>query len=274
MNSPIKHRHPRASAPDQSRTKYKVKRPAITSSPKLLQMMVQMFVHPPRPLLRRQRPEKTMRMLRASSWPTCSEAVNQSHQPFPFHHKFPLIANHKALVRRRVALHRLLVQEIRLRDRPQQPPNKDPRRTPVPNRTLHRHRAMRQHLRRIHLAPRSLAIPAQGTPPFFQLNYRRRIKKISHAERSPPLRKFLCPDNISSRVPRLVRSHVVNRARGGQQNSDSHPAQPIPITAPIAFDSCHFLRTVRLPTRLILRRTFLFSNERHGSKDSRSLSGL
>jgi hypothetical protein len=56
---------------------------------------------PPDPAAR-----KTMRMPRASSRPACSEAFNQSQQPLPLHHKISLIANPKALIRRRVVLHR------------------------------------------------------------------------------------------------------------------------------------------------------------------------
>ena len=69
-------------------------KPSPALNPKLPKMMVQMLIHQRRPFHRSQRPEKEVRMLRASPRPTRCKAVNEFAQPLPLHHEVPFIPHH------------------------------------------------------------------------------------------------------------------------------------------------------------------------------------
>src|SRR5258708_3741486 len=129
-----------------------------------------------------------MRMRSATLRPGRGKPVDQSVQPLPFRSQVPFILHHKILHRRRISGHGFIVpKRHRLHDPPNDPPQQQPRRNPVPYRPLQTRRAVRHCLRRIHLAPLPLAIRPQPRDPFLHFFHPSRFKEIFHAERPPPV---------------------------------------------------------------------------------------
>lgn len=75
---------------------------------KLLQMMVQMFVHPHRPLLRRQSAKETMWVRGATPSPCRGKPVDHSAQPLALRCEVTLVVNNKPRHRRRIPAHRFV----------------------------------------------------------------------------------------------------------------------------------------------------------------------
>src|SRR5258708_2422265 len=152
----------------------------------LAEMMVEVLIHQGGPFHRSERPEKEMWVLGANCRAAGYEAVDRFAQALALHGEIAFIGHEAAFLGRRVAAHGLALHQQRLlRNRPQQPSDKDPWRRDLSHRHLKRRRAMRQCLRWIHFAPLALAIRLQARQPCLHFFHPCRFKEIFHVERPP-----------------------------------------------------------------------------------------
>src|SRR5579859_212796 len=150
-------------------------------------MMIHIVFHQRRRLFRCHLSKESMRMLRASLRPARARPRDQRTQPRAFLSQVALILYHQALRRRRIPPHRFFVlQQLRLRDRPKDPPQKHPRFHFVPHCPLHPHRTVRHRLRSRHLPPLPLAGGTQPPNPLPNFLSRPRFKQVFHTETLPP----------------------------------------------------------------------------------------
>src|ERR1700730_7165939 len=154
-------------------------------------MMIHMLVRQRRPLFRSHSSKERMRTFGAALWTARAKPLDQSGQPLAFLSEIAVVLHHQTLRRRRIPPHRFLVlQHLRLRDRPKDPSQKHPRLNPVPDRPLHHHRTVRHRLPRRPLPPLPLAGWPQPPDPLLNFLGRPRFKKVFHVEAlRPPTRR-------------------------------------------------------------------------------------
>src|ERR1022692_5343722 len=85
--------------------------------------MVEVFVHPRRPLMRRERTKEGMRMLRALRFPALVKLPDSNFELFLFSSKISFISDHKFLVSGAVLRKRLVVAKGGPDERPEDPAN-------------------------------------------------------------------------------------------------------------------------------------------------------
>src|SRR5260221_1367799 len=153
----------------------------------LAEMTVQMLIHQGGPFHRSERPEKEMWVLGANCRAAGYEAVDRFAQALALHGEIAFIGHEAAFLGRRVAAHGLALHQQRLlRNRPQQPSDKDPWRRDLSHRHLKRRRAMRQCLRWLPFAPLALATRLQPRQPCLHFFHPCRFKEMFHVETPPP----------------------------------------------------------------------------------------
>ena len=89
-------------------------------------MMVEMFVHPSRPLLRRNRAEEGMRMLGAFCLPTLVKLLDAGFELFLLSGEISLVGDHKMLVGGTVPGKRLVIGKDGPDEWPEYPANQQP----------------------------------------------------------------------------------------------------------------------------------------------------
>jgi hypothetical protein len=147
--------------------------------PELSQMVVEVFVHENRPLLRLHWAKEAVRVRRAAAWPTRREPIDEVGQSRALCDKIPLVRHDERRHRRRIALHRLVVAQCEgLDDSAEHPTDQHLRRMRIAERHLHARRAMRERLRGRHLAPLPRTVGPQALEPRLYILRRCYVEKI------------------------------------------------------------------------------------------------
>jgi hypothetical protein len=160
---------------------------------KLPEVVIQMFVHQHRPLIRCEATKETMRMRGAGLPAARDAAVEQITQAFALQFKVGLAFDHHAVHGGRVAAHGCVVFEgHRFDDRAKQASDELARPTEAAHRHFDAEGAVREHLGGSHRAPLARAVGPQGAQARDDLALVGRVEEIFHRDDSM-LRFESCP---------------------------------------------------------------------------------
>jgi len=134
-------------------TVYKSGSPSSESHSELAKVMIEMFVHSGAPLLRRERTEERMRMLRTLRFAALVKSPHAIFELLLFASEISLIGDDKSLVSRAVLRKWGVVGKTGAHKGSEYPADEHPWQNDTPRCHLKGRGAVRHHLRGIHLAP-------------------------------------------------------------------------------------------------------------------------
>lgn len=146
------------------------------------EVVIEVLIHPLRPLLGRQAAEETMWVSGAALRPASCEAVDYGNQTFALCIEMALIGHCKSWNSRRVAAHGFAVSKrLGFDQRSKNSADEHSRRAPLAGGEFHGDTAVGQRLCGIHLAPLPLGVRSHARDALLELFYGRWIKQIFHA---------------------------------------------------------------------------------------------
>ena len=141
-------------------------------------MVIEVLVHPPAPILRREISEKRVRMPGALRFPALVKFAHAIPQTRLLLRKIPRVADHKHFLRRIPLAKWFLVRINGLYKATHDPANQHAGRIDFSGGHIHRGRAVRQHLADIHLPPLAWRSRLQAIDPTDDLIDRFPLEKI------------------------------------------------------------------------------------------------
>src|SRR4051794_8726580 len=153
--------------------RFYVARPPL--QPELLQVMIYVFVHRLAPLPPRHRTEERVRLFARRLGAAFDELGDQVDELLPLRREVALVSNDERWIRRTVTAERLLAEDRLSEERHQDLADQLLLHGTIARRRLQSSRAMRDHLRGIHLSPLTLRVRRERAEP---LEKRRAVRVV------------------------------------------------------------------------------------------------